>query len=319
MSGKRKYSDYQVEDDGVNIGYEGIETEVVAENDEGGLVVQIGGTGVGETKYIRKPLTKKQLESYTQETKEDEELVMKRSRVELHHRPKRKATENRKQKKGAKRKTVRQMPQLCMVWRVSRPGCPFKHDPEEKDASLKVHCQWYLHGQCKRGDKCKFTHDENEKELRRIEKELAIMMKKEAQEKLDQEPKDEYEPVEVIDLESWTFCCSRSPNGRRQRLCRLLPWRMQQPAAPKKVLPLESKAKPVKVTYQVRTVPKIGRQHDEKDVRDLFSLVEKRTDMCDGELRYWCGNLHGTQQPVLELGIWRTQEHMLSRRLRRVT
>ena len=45
---------------------------------------------------------------------------------------------------------------------------------------------WYLHGQCKRGDKCKFTHDENEKELLRIEKELAIMMKKEAQEKLDQ-------------------------------------------------------------------------------------------------------------------------------------
>ena len=53
------------------------------------------------------------------------------------------------------------------------------------------------------------------------------------------------------------------------------PWRMQQPAAPKKALPLKSKAKPVKVTYQVRTVPKIGRQHDEKDVRDLSSLVER--------------------------------------------
>ena len=52
--------------------------------------------------------------------------------------------------------------------------------------------------QCKRGDKCKFTHDENEKELLRIE---SIMMKKEAQDKLDQEPKDEDETVEVINLE----------------------------------------------------------------------------------------------------------------------
>ena len=58
----------QVEDDGVNIGYEGIETEVVAEKDEGGLVAQRGGTDVGDKKYIRKPLTKQQPESYTQET-----------------------------------------------------------------------------------------------------------------------------------------------------------------------------------------------------------------------------------------------------------
>ena len=33
MSGKRKYSDYQEADDCMNIGYEGIETEVVAEKE----------------------------------------------------------------------------------------------------------------------------------------------------------------------------------------------------------------------------------------------------------------------------------------------
>ena len=47
MSGKRKYSDHQEADDGMNIGYEGIETEV------GGLVAQTGGKDVGERKYIR--------------------------------------------------------------------------------------------------------------------------------------------------------------------------------------------------------------------------------------------------------------------------
>ena len=43
----------------MNIGYEGLETEVVAENEEGGLVVQTRGTDVSEKKYVRRPLTKK--------------------------------------------------------------------------------------------------------------------------------------------------------------------------------------------------------------------------------------------------------------------
>ena len=114
----------------MNIGYEGIETEAVAEKDEGGLVVQTGGMDVGEKKYIRKPVTKKQLESYTQETKEDEELVMRKSRVNLRHKPKRLATASRKMKKKAKRKTVRQSKMLRRnyAWcgECSRPGCPFR-------------------------------------------------------------------------------------------------------------------------------------------------------------------------------------------------
>ena len=64
MSGKRKYSDYQLEDDGMHIGYEGIETEVVAEMKE-------------VPSRCRLALTRKQLEDFKQESKEDEEQVMK--------------------------------------------------------------------------------------------------------------------------------------------------------------------------------------------------------------------------------------------------
>ena len=52
--------------------------------------------------------------------------------------------------------------------------------------------------------------------------------------------------------------------------------------------PLASKAKPgPNITYQVRTVPRIGKPHEqEKDVRDLSSLTEREpTFMCDRHLR----------------------------------
>ena len=271
MSGKRKFTDYQEEDDGVNLDFQGVETEVIDETEKG-LVVRTGGKDLNEKKYVRRPLTKEQLESYTQETKEDEKLVMSKKRVDLQHRPKRKTTAARREKKRSKRKAVRRSQMLCRnfawVGKCERPGCPFRHDAAEKEEFLKVHCRWYLHGHCKRGDKCKFTHDENEKELLRIEKELAIMMKKEAQEKLDQEDDDD-KPVEVIDLDEPDVLLLEKPTKPKAKA---MP---TTKAAAKKVLPLKSKAKPVKVTYQVRTVPKIGRQHDEKEVRDLSSLVER--------------------------------------------
>ena len=106
----------------------------------------------------------------------------------------------------------------------------------------------YLHGQCKRGDKCKFTHDENEKELLRIEKELAIIMKKEAQEKLDEEPKEEDEPVGVIDLEPDILLFERPEQPKvKVKKTPKPPGQVQEKAMPKKkVLPLKSKAKPIR-------------------------------------------------------------------------
>ena len=74
MSGKRKFTDYQEEDDGVNLDFQGVETEVTDETEKG-LVVRTGGKDLNEKKYVRRSLTKEQLASYTQETKEDEKLV----------------------------------------------------------------------------------------------------------------------------------------------------------------------------------------------------------------------------------------------------
>ena len=107
------------------------------------------------------------------------------------------------------------------------------------------------------------------------------MMKKEAQEKLDAGPKEEEdEPAEVIDLEKNEpeILLFERPEQQQVQVNKMPkpPGQVQEKAMPKKkVLPLKSKAKPMKITYQVRTVPKIGKHHDEKDVRDLSSLVEK--------------------------------------------
>ena len=188
---KRTAKDF-VSTDTENLVAEGIETEVIAENKGGGLRLHQGGQKSGSYKeqLTFKGFGGKQFEDFTQETKEDEEAVMNKQRVDIHGKAtKKKRTPGKKMKRNLKRKLKRQQQEACraLAWEGSctRNPCPFSHD-EKKIQELKTqNCRYFLHGTCRYGDRCRLLHRETERELVRMEKKVKELFKRSEQLPMD--------------------------------------------------------------------------------------------------------------------------------------
>jgi hypothetical protein len=161
------------------IGYQGMETEVIKEGEEPGSSMKVSSgmsrMGSYKEKKVFRPLTKEEFESFRQETRDDERKVMEKGRTEMRTKKKTKGkTVAKKQKRNRKRKERRQRTTACraLAWEgeCKRDPCPFSHDQAVIDGLKNQHCRFFLHGSCRYGSKCKLLHDDKEMELVRMEK-----------------------------------------------------------------------------------------------------------------------------------------------------
>lgn len=174
----------------------GIETEIVDPGEKPGSTLNVA-SGVRKSssfkeKKVFRPLTKEEFDNFRQETKEDERKMMEKSTTAGPKKKKQKKSKAKKDKKNAKRKERRQRNEACraLAWQGEcKRGdkCPFSHDAEVVKNLNRTHCKFFLKSSCRFGDRCKFMHDEQEKELVRMEKKTAELMGK-AAELMDKAP-----------------------------------------------------------------------------------------------------------------------------------
>ena len=211
-----------VSTDTENLVAKGIETEVIAENKEGGLRLRQGGQ---KSESYKEQLTfkgfgRKQFEDFTQETKGDEEAVMNRQRVDIHGKStKKKRTPGKKKKRNLKRRLKRQQQEACraLAWEGSctRNPCPFSHD-EKKIQELKTqNCRYFLHGTCRYGDRCRLLHRDTERELVRMEKKVKELFKR--SEQLPMDPPTEI-PVKRTSVEKTTQYPAKKQKGKDEEI-----------------------------------------------------------------------------------------------------
>ena len=111
------------------IGYQGMETEVIKEGEEpqSSMKVSSGMSRMGsyKEKKVFRPLTKEEFESFRQETRDDERKVMEKGRTEMRTKKKTKGkTVAKKQKRNRKRKERRQRTTACraLAWEGEAKG-----------------------------------------------------------------------------------------------------------------------------------------------------------------------------------------------------
>ena len=219
---KARTMDQYVSDDTENVVYGNLETEVIASSSATSFKLLSGPSQAEniEKKKVFRPLTKTEFESFRQETKEDEMNVMKKKRVDIFKKKKRTRTLGKKVKRNVKKKIKRKSKMACrsLAWEgeCSRgENCPFSHLRSAIEQLKNEHCRFYLHGKCKFGSHCKLLHDENEKELVRMEKltkklfshskELDTVKEEEEHEEVREEKEDEggSATTQVKGLDEW--------------------------------------------------------------------------------------------------------------------
>ena len=166
---------------------EGVETEAVEVLEEGGIRVFTGETQQVSSGSKLKPqekkrfmkskkkyrrLTEAELSKFKEETKVDEQAVMKKKRVDMFARRNRLMNSKQKQERKARIKAAQRRKSLCrhMLWhgKCTTVDCQFSHDPELLKNTSKEVCGAFVRGVCKRGVKCKMHHDHVEREILRI-------------------------------------------------------------------------------------------------------------------------------------------------------
>ena len=156
-AGKRSQDDYQKADTENLVST--METEVIVEAEEG-MKVQKGGkkTSDFQEKIVRKPLSKKELESFRQEPKEEEKRVMAKKKADIFKKRVRKMTDARRKKRNGKKKLKKNAYEPCRAlgWtgECSRGiFCTFSHDQKVIEKLKGTHCRFFIHGSCRFGAK----------------------------------------------------------------------------------------------------------------------------------------------------------------------
>ena len=168
---KARTMEQYVSDDTENVVSSNVETEVIASASASSFRLLTGPSAAEnvEKKRVFRPLTKAEVETFRQETKEDEMNVMKKGRVDIFKKKKSKRTVEKKVKRNVKKKMKRKSRMACrsLAWegKCSRgKDCPFSHTQSAIEQLKNEHCRFYLHGKCKFGSQCRLKHDESEKE-----------------------------------------------------------------------------------------------------------------------------------------------------------
>ena len=167
---------------------EGVETEAVEALDDGGIRVFTGEAKQVSSSSKLKPVEKKkfmkserkyrrlteaELSKFKEETKGDEEAVMKRKRVNMFAKRNRYMTKKKKEERKIRVKAAQRRKNLCrhMMWHGTcgfGDACQFSHDREMLSKAGSEICGPFTRGVCKRGSKCKLHHDHVEREILRV-------------------------------------------------------------------------------------------------------------------------------------------------------